>query len=117
MKIDKDIYYVGQAIRIIFRVNQHFTGRGNGDVYADYKYGDSFTIRLLPLSTSGYDSLDRFEKEMIDATGAILMDIIKHKITIRHWFSVFFAKNQFWVLAQKNQKDFKKSYQNTSYLS
>ena len=70
--IDKDMYYVGQATRIIFRVNQHFTGRGNGDVYADYKYGDSFTIRLLPLSTSGYDSLDRFEKEMIDATGAYI---------------------------------------------
>ena len=61
----KDMYYVGQAKRLYFRVKQHFTGHGNGDVYADYKYGDAFLIRLITLRESGYDDLDRLERDMI----------------------------------------------------
>lgn len=64
--MSKDMYYVGQATRLFFRVNQHFTGHGNGDVYADYKYGDRFTILLLLLTESGYSDLDLFEKDMIE---------------------------------------------------
>lgn len=63
---NKRMYYVGQATRLFFRVNQHFTGHGNGDVYADFKRGhDKFTIKLLPLVNSGYYDLDKFEKDMI----------------------------------------------------
>lgn len=63
---NKKMYYVGQATRLFFRVNQHFTGHGNGDVYADYKRGgDKFTIKLCPLVNSGYFDLDKFEKDMI----------------------------------------------------
>ena len=62
----KKKYYVGQATRLFFRVNQHFTGHGNGDVYADYKRGkDGFSIKLIPLVNSGYYDLDRLEKDMI----------------------------------------------------
>ena len=31
---------MGQGKAVLDRVNHHFSGRGNGDVYADYKYGD-----------------------------------------------------------------------------
>lgn len=62
----KDMYYVGQAKRIFFRLNQHFTGHGNGDVYADYKYGDDFAIKIIKLSESGYSDLDKLEKDLID---------------------------------------------------
>lgn len=61
----KDKYYVGQAQKIFNRVNQHFTGKGNGDVYADYKYGDKFTIRFIKLSESGFRSLDDLEHSAI----------------------------------------------------
>lgn len=61
----KNKYYVGQAKRLYFRVNQHFTGHGNGDVYADYKYGDQFLIKLIKLSDSGYYDLDQLEATMI----------------------------------------------------
>lgn len=61
----KDIYYVGQAKKLFSRVNQHFTGHGNGDVYADYKYGDEFTVKIVRLSRSGYDDLDLLEKDLI----------------------------------------------------
>lgn len=61
----KNMFYVGQGQRVLDRVNQHFTGKGNGDVYADYKYGDEFTIRTISLENSGYDSLNRLEKDTI----------------------------------------------------
>lgn len=61
----KGKYYVGQGIDLFNRVNSHFTGKGNGDVYADYKYGDEFTIKLIPLKKSGYKKLNALEKDTI----------------------------------------------------
>ncbi len=62
----RDMYYVGQAKKLFFRVNQHFTGHGNGDVYADYKYGDDFSIKIIKLTDSGYSDIDLLEKHMIE---------------------------------------------------
>lgn len=61
----KNMYYVGQGKQVLNRVNAHFTGKGNGDVYADYKYGDSFTIKMISLENSGYDSLNELERHTI----------------------------------------------------
>lgn len=61
----KNMYYVGQGVKVFQRVNNHFTGHGNGDVYADYKYGDQFTIKLIKLEGSGFSSLNELEREMI----------------------------------------------------
>lgn len=61
----KNMYYVGQAKHIFDRVNQHFTGKGNGDVYADYKYGDEFTIKMINFENSGYSSLNELERHTI----------------------------------------------------
>lgn len=61
----QNMYYVGQATRLFFRVNQHFTGHGNGDIYADYKYGDAFFVKIVKLSESGYDDLNLLEKDLI----------------------------------------------------
>lgn len=61
----KDMYYVGQGKQVLNRVNSHFTGRGNGDVYADYKYGDDWTIRMIALDGSGYDTLNELERHTI----------------------------------------------------
>lgn len=63
--INKNIYYVGQAKQIFQRVNSHFKGRGNGDVYFDYRCGNKFTVKLLKLENSGYSSLNKFEKDTI----------------------------------------------------
>ena len=64
--LDKKMYYVGQSVHVPSRVNAHFTGKGNGDVYADYKYGDRFEIRMVKLRGSGYNRLDDLERELID---------------------------------------------------
>lgn len=61
----KKMYYVGQAHKVLDRVNAHFTGKGNGDVYADYKYGDQFIIRTIELSKSGFKTLNELERQAI----------------------------------------------------
>lgn len=68
--VTKDMYYVGQSARVNQRVRQHFTGHGNGDVYADYKYGDDFTVRAIAMEGSGYMSIDALECDMIDVYSA-----------------------------------------------
>lgn len=66
----KDTYYVGQSIRVLSRINQHLTGHGNGDVYADYKHGDAFTVSTIPFQNSGYQSLNDLERDTIAAYDA-----------------------------------------------
>lgn len=67
---NRNMYYVGQAKKLFFRINQHFTGHGNGDVYADYKIGNNFKIMIIPLSDSGYKDIDLLEKDMIQKYNA-----------------------------------------------
>jgi hypothetical protein len=62
----KDSYYVGQGKKVLDRVNSHFTGKGNGDIYADYKYGDKWTIKMIALDHSSFDSLNELEKYTIE---------------------------------------------------
>lgn len=69
--VSKDMYYVGQSVRVVQRVRNHLAGRGNGDVYADFKYGDRFTIRGVAMDGSGYLSIDDLERDMIDAFDAL----------------------------------------------
>ena len=66
----KDLYYVGQAKNVFSRVNSHFTGHGNGDVYADYKYGDEFTIKMIELKGSGFKTLNELERSAIKTYNA-----------------------------------------------
>ena len=66
----KNLHYVGQSVHVLQRVSTHLTGHGNGNVYADFKYGDSFTVRLVPLVGSGYQSLNDLERDMIEAYDA-----------------------------------------------
>ncbi|MCD7729392.1 MAG: GIY-YIG nuclease family protein [Clostridia bacterium] len=61
----KNMYYVGQSIEVLNRVNAHFTGKGNGDVYADYKYGNKFTIKMIALEKSGFKTLNELERNTI----------------------------------------------------
>lgn len=66
----KNMYYVGQGKKVFQRVNNHFTGHGNGDVYADYKYGDEFTIKMIALENSGFSTLNELERNTIATYGA-----------------------------------------------
>lgn len=43
----KNLNYVGQSKNVLKRINQHLNAKGNGDVYADLKYGDEFNIFIV----------------------------------------------------------------------
>ena len=66
----KDLYYVGQSAKAIDRVALQFLGRGNCDVYADFRYGDSFDVRIVPLSGSCFESLTELKHSAIQALEA-----------------------------------------------
>ena len=66
----KNLYYVGQSAKAIDRAALQFLGRGNCDVYADFKYGDAFNVRIVPLSTSGYENLNELKRTAIKALEA-----------------------------------------------
>ena len=61
----KKIYYIEQSESVYPVVNTHFIGCGDMDIYADYKYGDEFTIRLIPLKDSGFKTLNELEQDFI----------------------------------------------------
>jgi len=61
----KNMYYVGQGENIINRINMHFTGKGNGDVYADYKNKDVFLISYELLKNCPYENLNDLERKLI----------------------------------------------------
>lgn len=56
---------MGQGKAVLDRVNHHFSGCGNRDVYADYKYGDFFTIKMIKLKNSGFYTLNELERNTI----------------------------------------------------
>ena len=44
--------------------------RGATFLYADYKYGDSFNVRIIPLTGSSYESLSELKRAAIQALEA-----------------------------------------------
>lgn len=65
--LTKDMYYVGQSINVVERAKHHLTGKGNGDVYADFKYGDSFEVVLIDINNTNYSNLNDLERYTIAA--------------------------------------------------
>lgn len=66
----KGQYYVGQGKSTIDRVNQHFTGKGNGDIYVDYRNGDKWSISMINFSDTPFDTLNELERHTIKAYDA-----------------------------------------------
>ena len=58
-------YYIGQSKTMIYRVTNHFKGKGSPDVYKSYINGDKFIIRMIPLENSGFKNLNDFERYTI----------------------------------------------------
>lgn len=58
-------YYVGQSARPADRVFTHFTGRGNGDIYVDYKNQEPFTVRFYDLNNNDFRDLNELEFHLI----------------------------------------------------
>ena len=59
--------YVGQSIHVFQRVRNHLTGHGNGEVYADVKYGKHVYVQIVPCKQ---EDLNRTEIRLIEAFDA-----------------------------------------------
>lgn len=65
-----DNVYIGQSVNMYRRVYNHFTGHGNGDVYADVKYHRFVYVKFIPCRP---ERLNACEKQLIsefDATSS-----------------------------------------------
>lgn len=58
-------YYAGQSTDMVKRVAAHFSGRGNGDVYHDYKSGHAFEVCFHFLNTHQFRDLNELERHLI----------------------------------------------------
>ena len=54
--------YIGQSINVCQRVHNHFNGKGNGDIYADIKYGKYVYVRFIRCEK---EEMNDLEKELI----------------------------------------------------
>ena len=54
--------YIGQSVNMYRRVFNHFTGHGNGDVYADVKYQRHVFVKFIPCTP---ELLNQYEKGLI----------------------------------------------------
>ena len=62
--MDYDDIYIGQSVNVCQRVHNHFNGKGNGDVYADIKYGRYVYVQIIPCRK---DEMNVLEKQLIRA--------------------------------------------------
>jgi hypothetical protein len=56
--------YIGQSVNVFKRVHNHFNGKGNGDIYADIKYGKAAYVQF---ATCDKSQMNQVEKRLIQA--------------------------------------------------
>ena len=62
--------YVGQSSYMYSRVHDHLNGAGNGDVYADVKYGKKVYVMFIPCKRSEMNHIEKELIEKYDATSS-----------------------------------------------
>lgn len=65
----KDIYLVGKSKKVLRKVDRHFRGYENEDVYADYQNGDTFKIRIIDFERTDYENIDELVKDLTNEYG------------------------------------------------
>lgn len=65
---DFDDVYVGQSTDVYKRVHNHLMGKGNGDVYADIKYGRYAYIKIIPCAEQNLNEMEKNLIEFYNAT-------------------------------------------------
>jgi hypothetical protein len=63
-----DDVYVGQSVHLCQRVHNHFNGKGNGDIYADLRYGRFVYVALIPCKQRDLNENEKILIEAFDAT-------------------------------------------------
>jgi len=61
----KKRYYLGKGANVFRKVDRHFRGYGNQDIFADYEKKNRFVVCFMRLENSGYETLSDYEKSII----------------------------------------------------
>lgn len=61
----KNIYYSGHSKKVLRKIDRHFRGYENIDLYVDYTEGDEFFVKIKPLDPNDSLSVIDLEKELI----------------------------------------------------
>ena len=56
-------YYIGRGDKVFRKVDRHFRGYGNQEVFVDYSKKDEFVVSFIKFDDSEYDNMDEFEKK------------------------------------------------------
>lgn len=70
----KDIFFVGKSEKVLRKVDRHFRGHENEDIYTDYQNGDIFKIRIIDFEKYSYDNIDELVKVMTDKYGIYTLE-------------------------------------------
>lgn len=62
--------YIGQSVNVCQRVHNHFNGKGNGDVYADRKFGKLIYVQFFPCARENMNSLEKSLIAAFDSTAS-----------------------------------------------
>lgn len=62
--LSKKKCYLGSGDNVFRKVDRHFRGYGNQDIFDDYKNKNIFEVSFFKLESSEFDNLNDFEKEI-----------------------------------------------------
>ena len=56
--------FVGKASKVFKKIERHFTGYGNEEIYSEWRKGNKFYINIIRLENSGYDNINYLERDI-----------------------------------------------------
>lgn len=56
--------FVGKASKVFKKIERHFTGYGNEEIYSEWRKGNKFFINIIRFENSGYDNINYLERDI-----------------------------------------------------
>lgn len=56
--------FVGKASKVFKKIERHFTGYGNEEIYSEWRKGNKFYINIIRFENSGYDNINYLERDI-----------------------------------------------------
>lgn len=57
----KNKYYIGKASKVFRKIERHFAGYENEDIYSEWKQQNEFFVNIVRFENSGYENIDALE--------------------------------------------------------
>ena len=56
--------FVGKASKVFKKIERHFTGYGNEEMYSEWRKGNKFFVNIIRFENSGYDNINYLERDI-----------------------------------------------------